>query len=137
MEEIVDEHFSTTWPRGGGYHSAKDSSHQKICQKKNEEQHNNTTGARMPPWLKGLVACFNCKPALPAEAGLKRPKLKMLRPKTSPDKTLTEVLATTGQTREDSPAEESGDFFKCRQCGCLPSFPGACSIHSESSVAVW
>ena len=92
---------------------------------------NNTTGARMPPWLKELVACFNCKPALPVEAGLERPKLKMLRPKTSPDKTLTEVLATTGQTREDSPVEASGDFFKCRQCGCLPGFPGACSIHSE------
>ena len=56
---------------------------------------NSTTGARMPPWLKELVACFNCKPALPVEAGLERPKLKRLRSKTSPDKVLTEVLATT------------------------------------------
>ena len=68
------------------------------------------------------MACFNCKPALPVEAGLERPKLKRLRSKTSPDKVLTEMLATTDETPEDSPVE-----------ACLASQVSVQSI--QSSIA--
>ena len=91
---------------------------------------NSTAGARMPPWLKKLVACFNCKPTLPVEAGLERPKLKRLRSKASPNKALTELLATTDETHEDSPVEAPGDFFQVQRVWMLAWLP-RCLFNSE------